>query len=189
MASFTVNAKRLGSGKLFRGVTSAGVTAGTAPYGGTALGGIRAAEVRFGLYLRLTAEETNSPSAVLFLGDQLELRIVSMGWDADARAALFPNVSSGNPLFPGSTLSPGAPLAELTNVLFAPEDATMPAVLLNKCVAVPDPGIPLGGRGGAGSIVRKSSSKYLDVEAALVGVPDGSDNVGMMAPLASLTVP
>lgn len=169
MATVSVNARRFGSGTISRN--------------GTKLGMVRQAEVRFGKFLRLPYEETNSTGAVLFLGDDAELRAVLQGWDTDQRAALFPNVDgNNNPIWPGTTLAPGAAMTELTEVVFTPDDATAPSVRLRKCVAIPDPGIPLGARGGGSTIVAKTQLKYLDLEVTFVGLPDSGDLVGGMGP-------
>lgn len=185
MTTITVNNQRMGAGRLAYNVSD---LSAAWPHGGTQLGLVRSAEVRFGSFLRLTQEETNSPSDVIFLGDQLELRVMSSGWDSSARAVIFPNLSSNNPIFPGSTIRPGGKLSAIVNLLFAPFDTAAPAVLLRAARAIPNPGIPLGPRGGGSTLIRGTTKKYLDIEVAFVGCPDGSDNVGIVAPIASISL-
>lgn len=173
MTTITSNARRFGTGTISKN--------------GTVLGMVRQAEVRFGAFARITAEETNSPVAVIFLGDQVELRAVLTGWDTDARATLFPNVDgSNNPKWPG-TLNPGAAMPIHDEILFTPDDTTAPSVRLRKASVITDPGIPLGARGGGSSIVSKVQLRYLDLEVVFVGLPDNSDIVGSMGPAAQIS--
>lgn len=175
MASQTTNTRRLGEGTLYRGVTN---LATTSPYGGTELGLCRAARVDWGIFAELPAEETNAPAAILFLGDNVVLEVLLASWDEDARSAIYPNVSATgkNPQWPGTSLVPGAPLSELTDVLFVPKDTSQPAVHLQKACAVPVRGVRVAGR------------KYLDITVRFHGMPDGSDNVGTIAPIAQVTL-
>lgn len=175
MANQTTNSRRLGEGTLYRGVSN---LATTSPYGGTELGLVRSGIVSWGLFAELPAEETNAPAVVLFLGDDVTLELVLASWDEDTRNAIYPNVSSTgkNPQWPGSTLVPGGALTPITDLLFVPKDTSQPAVHLQSAAALPVRGVRVAGR------------RYLDVTVRFRGLPDGSDNVGTLAPIAQVSL-
>lgn len=67
------------------------------PYGGTALGVTRDAEIRFGIKTSMVyAEEFATPVEAIYTGDTALFAFVIRDLDNDALAAVFPNTATGS---------------------------------------------------------------------------------------------
>jgi hypothetical protein len=129
----------------------------------------------------LDAEETSAPVEVLWLGGPVVVSFTLEGWDEDAAPKIFPNTGTTNSRtvveWPGSDVAAGAPITALSNVVFTPWDTTNgKGFVLYSAVPVVDVNAELA----------FSAGRFLEVPAVLVGLPNGSGNVGKLGRFADL---
>lgn len=171
-------------GRLAHSCTSLAGGVSAWPHGGTGLGLVG----QVFLFpqrrvLPLIQEETNSPSEVWWLGDDLTVSLTAEGWDEDAVAFLRPNTAAGGSgrrvmSWPGSTVPAGTPTTTYTNVVFTPFDPSAKGFVLYKAAPIPDLNQQLA----------FSSRRLMEQAAVLIALPDGSDRLGMAGQFADLSL-
>ena len=180
MAATDLNTAFLAGGRLSYGCTN---LATAYPHGGTALGLVG------GLYVftqseskALLAEETNAAVEVLWLGGDVTISGTLNNWDNDALAFFCPNTSTVSSAtvveWPGSDVPAGAPLTTYTNVVFTPTASAHPGVVLYVAAPVPEVNARLA----------LSAYRWCELPFVLIGLPNGSGNVGTMGKFSVLSV-
>lgn len=180
MAAIDVNTSYLANVRLAYGCTN---LATAFPHGGTALGLCGNVYVFVQSESKaLLAEETNAAVEVLWLGGDVTVSGTLNNWDNDALAFFNPNtstVSSATVIdFPGTDVVPGAPTTTYTNVVFSPLDSSHPGVVLYVAAPVPE----------VNARMALSAYRWLELPFVLVGLPNGSGNVGRMGKFSVLSV-
>lgn len=153
------------------------------PHGGIGLGlvgGIFLSPPR--AWAALPQEETNSASEVLWLGGDLTMGFTVRGWDDDAMRVIFPGGAfSGTDWiadFPG-TLTPGAPVATITNLVFTPRNQLEhPGIVIPKAAVLPDVNMQL----------LFSAYRYLEKPAVVIALPDANGRLGQFGKFSKLSV-